>query len=34
MHGAEGGQVNNLEEKLDEEISVTATHEGISKTHN
>ena len=34
MHGAEGGQLNNLEEKLDEEISVTATHEGISKTHN
>tara|TARA_B110000238_G_scaffold192355_1_gene227620 strand:+ start:147 stop:1586 length:1440 start_codon:yes stop_codon:yes gene_type:complete len=34
MHGAEGAQVNNLEQKLDEEISVTATHEGISKTHN
>ena len=34
MHGAEGAKVNDLEQKLDEEISVTATHEGISKTHN
>jgi POT family proton-dependent oligopeptide transporter len=34
MHGAEGEHVDSLEEKLEEEISVTGTHEGISETHN
>ncbi|MCJ8319597.1 MAG: peptide MFS transporter [Colwellia sp.] len=34
MHGAEGDVHQNLEEKLEEEISVTGTHEGISETHN
>jgi POT family proton-dependent oligopeptide transporter len=33
MHGAEGDHTANLEEKLEEEISVTGTHEGISETH-
>jgi POT family proton-dependent oligopeptide transporter len=34
MHGAEGEHSADLEEKLEEEISVTATHEGVSGTHN
>jgi POT family proton-dependent oligopeptide transporter len=34
MHGAEGDHTSNLEEKLEEEISVTGTHEGVSETHN
>ncbi len=34
MHGAEGNHTDNLEEKLEEEISVTGTHEGVSGTHN
>ena len=34
MHGAEGDQTNNLEDKLEEEISVTGTHEGVSETHS
>jgi len=34
MHGAEGAQTSSLEEKLEEEISVTGTHEGVSGTHN
>ncbi len=34
MHGAEGDAHHNLEEMLEEEISVTGTHEGISETHN
>lgn len=31
MHGAEGAKTSNLEEKLEEEISVTGTHEGIAE---
>ncbi|PKI17015.1 peptide MFS transporter [Colwellia sp. 12G3] len=34
MHGAEGAQTSDLEEKIEEEISVTGTHEGISETHS
>jgi len=34
MHGAEGDHTANLEEKIEEEISVTGTHEGISETSN
>jgi len=34
MHGAEGVHNPNLEERLEEEIAVTAAHEGISETHN
>ncbi len=34
MHGAEGKHTSNLEEKLEEEISITGSHEGISETHN
>ena len=33
MHGAEGGHDESAEEKFDEEISVTAAHEGISDKH-
>jgi len=34
MHGAEGSPHNNLEEKLEEEISITATHEGVAENHS
>jgi POT family proton-dependent oligopeptide transporter len=34
MHGAEGEPTSDLEEKLEEEISVTGTHEGVVSTHN
>jgi len=34
MHGAEGENTHNLEDKIEEEISVTGTHEGVSQTHN
>lgn len=34
MHGAEGNQHSDLEGKLEEELSVTATHEGVSDTRN
>ncbi|NQY49836.1 MAG: peptide MFS transporter [Colwellia sp.] len=33
MHGAEGESSHDLESKIEEEISVTGTHEGISETH-
>ncbi len=33
MHGAEDSHPQDLEEKFEEEISVTATHEGISEKH-
>lgn len=33
MHGAENQQVQNQEEKLEEELSVIGTHEGISEKH-
>ncbi|MEI6893593.1 MAG: peptide MFS transporter [Colwellia sp.] len=33
MHGAEGNNTSDLDKKLEEELSVTATHEGVSKTH-
>ena len=31
MHGAEGNESHDLEEKIEEEIAVTGTHEGISE---
>jgi POT family proton-dependent oligopeptide transporter len=31
MHGAEGDSVSDLEEKIEEELSVTGTHEGVSE---
>jgi POT family proton-dependent oligopeptide transporter len=31
MHGAEGDDTHNLEDKIEEEIAVTGTHEGISE---
>jgi len=34
MHGAEGGPAADLDEKIEEELSVTGTHEGISETRN
>jgi len=34
MHGAEGEQHVSLEEKLEEEISITATHEGVTENHS
>jgi len=34
MHGAEGTNLASVEEKLEEEISVTGTHEGVAETHN
>jgi len=34
MHGAEGDHTTNLEEKLEEEISVTGTHEGVAETRS
>ncbi|TPH17209.1 peptide MFS transporter [Litorilituus lipolyticus] len=34
MHGAEGTHTDNIEEKLEEELEVTATHEGVSKQHS
>jgi POT family proton-dependent oligopeptide transporter len=33
MHGAEGSESHDLETKLEEEIGVTGTHEGISEKH-
>ncbi|TRX57417.1 peptide MFS transporter [Thalassomonas sp. M1454] len=33
MHGAEDSQPQNLNEKLEEELSITATHEGMSDKH-
>lgn len=34
MHGAEGHHATGMEEILEEEIAVTAAHEGISETHS
>ncbi len=34
MHGAEGKHTDSIEEKLEEELEVTATHEGAAKLHN
>jgi POT family proton-dependent oligopeptide transporter len=34
MHGAEGEQTKDLESKLEEELSVTGTHEGVSETRS
>jgi POT family proton-dependent oligopeptide transporter len=34
MHGAEGDNSHDLEDKIEEEISVTGTHEGISESRN
>ena len=34
MHGAEGEHSSDLEEKIEQEISVTGTHEGVAETHN
>jgi POT family proton-dependent oligopeptide transporter len=34
MHGAEGDHTADLEEKLEEELSVTATHEGVSESRS
>ncbi|MEY8216612.1 MAG: peptide MFS transporter [Colwellia sp.] len=34
MHGAEGTHDGGIEDKFDEEISVTGTHEGVSKIHH
>lgn len=34
MHGAEGDSSDNIDEKLEEEISVTGTHEAISENHS
>ncbi len=34
MHGAEGDHTDSLEEKLEEELSVTGTHEGVSETRS
>jgi len=34
MHGAEGESTHDLEEKLEEEISVTGTHEAMPESHN
>ena len=34
MHGAEGDHIADMEEKLEEEIAVTGTHEGVSETHS
>ncbi len=31
MHGAEGDESHDLEAKLEEEMGVTGTHEGISE---
>lgn len=33
MHGAEDSKPQNFEEKVEEEMSVTGTHEGVSETH-
>lgn len=34
MHGAEGEQSSTLEEKFEEELSVTGTHEGVAETRS
>jgi POT family proton-dependent oligopeptide transporter len=34
MHGAEGDGVADLEEKIEQEIAITGTHEGVTETHN
>ena len=34
MHGAEGQHTDSVEEKLEEELEVTAAHEGVSKQHS
>ncbi|GAA0815805.1 peptide MFS transporter [Colwellia sp. D2M02] len=34
MHGAEGDQHSDIDSKLEEELSVTATHEGVSETRS
>ena len=34
MHGAEGEPSHDIEEKLEEEFSITATYEGVNKEHN
>lgn len=34
MHGAEGENSHDMEEKLEEELSVTGTHEAMPETHN
>ncbi|MBL4909561.1 MAG: peptide MFS transporter [Alteromonadaceae bacterium] len=33
MHGAEGDHSANIDEKLEEEMAVTGTHEGVSEGH-
>ena len=34
MHGAEGAHTDDLDEKIEEELAVTATHEGITEKHS
>ncbi|WP_281556631.1 peptide MFS transporter [Thalassomonas sp. RHCl1] len=34
MHGAEGDDHHDMEEKLEEELSVTGTHEAMPESHN
>ncbi|WDE00550.1 MULTISPECIES: peptide MFS transporter [Thalassomonas] len=34
MHGAEGDNHHDMEEKLEEELSVTGTHEAMPESHN
>ena len=34
MHGAEGAHIVDLEVKIEEEISVTAPHEGVTETRS
>ncbi|MBL0709402.1 MAG: peptide MFS transporter [Colwellia sp.] len=34
MHGAESDHSESLEEKLEEEIGITGTHEGVSESHH
>jgi POT family proton-dependent oligopeptide transporter len=34
MHGAEDSSAHTLDEKLEEELSVTATHDGVAENHN
>ena len=33
MHGAEGDHSDDADEKLEEELAVTGTHEGVAETH-
>jgi POT family proton-dependent oligopeptide transporter len=34
MHGAEGNGTSDLEEKIEQEISITGTHEGVTETRS